>query len=180
LKILTIVGARPQFIKAYPVSKAISEYKNIEEVLLHTGQHYDFNLPQIFFSELSLKEPDYNLGVGSASHGKQTGEMLRGIENVIEKESPDLILIYGDTNSTLAGALSGAKCHIPVAHVEAGLRSFNLKMPEEVNRILADRISTYLFCPTENSVNNLMNEGFGNFRYQGFKFEKPQVIFLAM
>jgi len=177
LKILTIVGARPQFIKAYPVSKAISENKNIEEVLLHTGQHYDFNLSQIFFSELSLKEPDYNLGVGSASHGKQTGEMLRGIENVIEKESPDLILIYGDTNSTLAGALSGAKCNIPVAHIEAGLRSINMKMPEEINRILADRISTYLFCPTQNAFNNLMNEGFGNFKYKGFKFEKPQVIF---
>ncbi|NMA30876.1 MAG: UDP-N-acetyl glucosamine 2-epimerase, partial [Candidatus Methanofastidiosa archaeon] len=119
MKILTIVGARPQFIKSYPVSRAISENKNVEEILLHTGQHYDFNMSKIFFSQLSLKEPDYNLGVGSGSHGKQTGEMLKSIESVIIKESPDLILIYGDTNSTLAGALSGAKCHIPVAHVEA-------------------------------------------------------------
>jgi len=177
LKILTIVGARPQFIKAYPISKAISENNNVEEILLHTGQHYDFNMSKIFFSELSLKEPDYNLGVGSASHGKQTGEMLKGIENVITKETPDLILIYGDTNSTLAGALSGAKSQIPVAHIEAGLRSYNLKMPEEINRILADRISTYLFCPTETAVNNLMREGFGGFNYEGFKFNKPKVIF---
>jgi len=177
LKILTIVGARPQFIKSYPVSKAISEHKNLEEVLLHTGQHYDFNMSKIFFSELALKEPDYNLGVGSLSHGKQSGEMLKGIEKVIMKEAPDLILIYGDTNSTLAGALSGAKCHIPVAHVEAGLRSYNMKMPEEINRVLADRISTYLFCPTKNAVDNLAKEGFGNFDYEGFKFKKPKVIF---
>ena len=177
MKILTIVGARPQFIKAYPVSKAISEHKNVEEILLHTGQHYDFNMSKIFFSELSLKEPDYNLGVGSGSHGKQTGEMLKGIEDVIAKESPNLILIYGDTNSTLAAALAGAKCQIPVAHIEAGLRSYNLKMPEEINRILADRISTYLFCPTETAVNNLIKEGFSNFNYQGFKFNKPKVIF---
>ena len=176
MKILTIVGARPQFIKSYPVSKAISEHKNVEEVLLHTGQHYDFNMSKIFFSQLSLKEPDYNLGVGSASHGKQTGEMLNGIEGVIKKESPDLILIYGDTNSTLAGALSGAKCHIPVAHIEAGLRSYNMKMPEEVNRVLADRISSYLFCPTETSVGNLVKEGFGSFKYQGSKLKKPKVI----
>jgi UDP-GlcNAc3NAcA epimerase len=176
LKILTIVGARPQFIKAYPVSKAISEKKDIEEVLLHTGQHYDFNMSKIFFSQLSLKEPDYNLGVGSGTHGKQTGEMLKGIEDVILKESPNLILIYGDTNSTLAGALSGAKCQIPVAHVEAGLRSYNMRMPEEINRILADRISSYLFCPTETAVNNLIKEGFSNFNYEGFIFKKPKVI----
>lgn len=176
MKILTIVGARPQFIKSYPVSKAISENKNIKEILLHTGQHYDFNMSKIFFSQLSLKEPDYNLGVGSGPHGKQTGEMLKSIENVIIKESPDLILIYGDTNSTLAGAISGAKCHIPVAHVEAGLRSYNMKMPEEINRILSDRISTYLFCPTETAVNNLMKEGFGSFKYEGFKFNEPKVV----
>lgn len=176
MKILTIVGARPQFIKSYPISKAISEYEDIKEVLLHTGQHYDFNMSKIFFSQLSLKEPDYNLGVGSGPHGKQTGEMLKGIENVILKESPDLILIYGDTNSTLAGAISGAKCQIPVAHVEAGLRSYNMKMPEEINRILSDRISTYLFCPTETAVHNLMKEGFDSFNYEGFKFNKPKVI----
>ena len=177
MKILTIVGARPQFIKAYPVSKAISEHKNVEEILLHTGQHYDFNMSKIFFSELSLKEPDYNLGVGSGSHGEQTGEMLKGIEDVITKESPNLILIYGDTNSTLAAALAGAKSQIPVAHIEAGLRSYNLKMPEEINRILADRISTYLFCPTETAVNNLMKEGFEKFNYEGFKFKKPKIVF---
>ncbi|NMC60969.1 MAG: UDP-N-acetyl glucosamine 2-epimerase, partial [Candidatus Methanofastidiosa archaeon] len=176
MKILTIVGAMPQFIKSYPISKAISEYEDIKEVLLHTGQHYDFNMSKIFFSQLSLKEPDYNLGVGSGSHGKQTGEMLKGIENVILKESPDLILIYGDTNSTLAGALSGVKSQIPVAHIEAGLRSYNMKMPEEINRILSDRISTYLFCPTETAVHNLMKEGFDSFNYEGFKFNKPKVI----
>lgn len=176
MKILTIVGARPQFIKSYPISKAISDYQDIEEVLLHTGQHYDFNMSKIFFSELSLKEPKYNLGVGSGAHGKQTGEMLKGIEEIILKESPDLILIYGDTNSTLAGALSGAKCQIPVAHVEAGLRSYNMKMPEEINRLLADRISSYLFCPTEVAVNNLIREGYNNFNFEGFIFKKPKIV----
>ncbi len=176
MKILTIVGARPQFIKSYPVSKAISENNEVQEILLHTGQHYDFNMSKIFFSELSLKDPDYNLGVGSSSHGRQTGEMLQGIEKIIMKESPNLIIVYGDTNSTLAGALSAAKCHIPVAHIEAGLRSYNLKMPEEINRILTDRISSYLFCPTETAVNNLVKEGFNNFNYEGFIFRKPTII----
>lgn len=177
MKILTVVGARPQFIKSYPVSNALSFERDIEEILLHTGQHYDFNMSKVFFSELDLKEPDYNLEVGSGPHGKQTGEMLKGVEDIIYKESPDLILIYGDTNSTLAGALAGAKCHIPVAHIEAGLRSFNLRMPEEVNRILADRVSTYLFCPTETSVKNLEMEGFSKFKYEGFKFKNPKVVF---
>lgn len=176
MKILTILGARPQFIKSYPVSKVILDYEEIEEVILHTGQHYDFNMSKIFFSQLTLKEPKYNLGVGSGTHGKQTGEMLKGIEKIILKESPDIVLIYGDTNSTLAGALSGAKCQIPVAHVEAGLRSYNRKMPEEINRILADRISSYLFCPTETAVNNLAKEGFNNFKYEGFIFKKPKII----
>lgn len=178
MKILTIVGARPQFIKSYPISKTVDKYNGeIQEVLLHTGQHYDFNLSKIFFSQLSLKEPNYNLNVGSGPHGAQTGLMLEGIEKIILKEAPDLVLIYGDTNSTLAGAIAGAKCQIPVAHIEAGLRSFNLKMPEEINRILADRVSTYLFCPTENSVNNLKNEGFEKFNYSNFKCNGPKIVF---
>lgn len=177
MKILSIVGARPQFIKSYPISRAIESYKGeIKEILLHTGQHYDFNLSKIFFNQLCLKEPDYNLGVGSNKHGKQTGEMIEGIEKIITKETPDLALIYGDTNSTLAGSIAAAKCQIPVGHIEAGLRSFNLKMPEEVNRVLADRISSYLFCPTINAVNILKREGFEKFNYSNSKFNKPKII----
>jgi len=177
LKILSIVGARPQFIKSYPISKAISKNNQIQEILLHTGQHYDYNMSKIFFNQLLLKEPDYNLEVGSGPHGKQTGEMLEGIERIIFKENPDLVLIYGDTNSTLAGALSGVKCQIPVAHIEAGLRSYNMKMPEEINRILADRISSFLFCPTKNAVENLKSEGFEKFNYFDSKFSKPNIYF---
>ena len=167
MKIVTVVGARPQFIKAAPVSRAIEGYNkqgvsgasSILEVLVHTGQHYDDNMSQVFFRELELRNPEYNLGVGSGSHGDQTGEMLKRIEGVLVKERPDYVLVYGDTNSTLAGALAAVKLHIPVAHVEAGLRSYNKQMPEEINRVLTDHVSTLLFCPTETSMKNLAREG---------------------
>lgn len=158
-KILTIVGARPQFIKAVAVSKALLRYSKVQEVMVHTGQHFDQNMSDIFFNELKIPKPTYNLAIHGGLHGQMTGRMLESIENVMKEEKPDVVLVYGDTNSTLAGALAAAKLHIPVCHVEAGLRSFNKRMPEEINRLLTDHMSTLLFCPTLTSVSNLEQEG---------------------
>ncbi len=165
MKVLTIVGARPQFVKAAVISREIAVYNagmtggGIEEVIVHTGQHHDVNMSDVFFDEMHIPAPDYNLGICGCPHGAMTGRMLEQIEKVIMTVKPRCVLVYGDTNSTLAGALAAVKLHVPVAHVEAGLRSFNMKMPEEINRVLTDRVSSLLFCPTETAVNNLLREG---------------------
>ena len=163
MKILTILGARPQFIKAGSISREILKHSNIKEVIVHTGQHYDTNMSDIFFDEMKIPKPNYFLGIGGKSHGAMTGQMIEKIEEVVVKENPDWIIVYGDTNSTLAGALVASKLHIKLAHIEAGLRSFNMQMPEEVNRILTDRVSNILFCPTNAAIKNLKNEGYDNF-----------------
>ncbi len=162
MKILTIIGARPQFIKAATLSRLIKQNDGVDEVIVHTGQHYDSSMSKVFFKELELEEPDYNLGIGGLSHGAMTGRQLEKIESVLVKEKPDMVIVYGDTNSTLAGALAAVKEQIPVAHIEAGMRSFNRTMPEEINRILTDHASDLLFAPTRVAVLNLQREGLGD------------------
>lgn len=157
-KIVTILGARPQFIKASTVSRVLSQQSVCSETLVHTGQHFDNNMSDIFFDELDIPKPKYNLGIGGGSHGQMTGRQLEAIEKILLEEKPNWVVVYGDTNSTLAGALAAAKLHIPIAHIEAGLRSFNKKMPEEVNRVLTDHVSSLLFCPTKQAVENLKKE----------------------
>jgi UDP-GlcNAc3NAcA epimerase len=167
MKIITIIGARPQFIKAAAVSRAINKFnseneKQINEIIVHTGQHFDENMSKIFFDQMQIPKPDYNLDINSLGHGAMTGKMLEEIEKIVINEKPYFVLVYGDTNSTIAGALAAKKLHIKVVHVEAGLRSFNMEMPEEINRILTDRISDILFCPTDSAIQNLKNEGYDN------------------
>lgn len=165
-KIVTILGARPQFVKAAVLSRVIQEKKQLEEVIVHTGQHFDANMSEVFFNEMEIPKPAYNLDINSLGHGAMTGQMLEKIEAILKEEKPDAVVVYGDTNSTIAGSLAAKKMHIKVVHIEAGLRSFNMKMPEEVNRILTDRISDLLCCPTDSALANLKNEGFENLPIQ--------------
>lgn len=159
MKIVTVLGARPQFIKAAAFSRTVLNRTKIEEIIVHTGQHYDQNMSDVFFEEMDIPKPKYMLHTGGKTHGAMTGQQLEKIEDILINEKPDIVLVYGDTNSTLAGALAAIKLHIPIAHVESGLRSFNRKMPEEINRILTDQISDFLFVPSESAKNNLLNEG---------------------
>lgn len=159
MKIITILGARPQFVKAAAFSRYVQQYSDVQETIVHTDQHYDQNMSESFFRELDIPNPKYHLGCGGLSQGAMTGRMLEKVEEILKEEKPNVVMVYGDTNSTIAGALAAVKMHIPVAHVEAGLRSFNMKMPEEVNRVLTDRISDFLFCPSEKAVQNLLKEG---------------------
>lgn len=177
IKILTIIGARPQIIKAAALSRAIKNKfaDQILEVIVHTGQHYDENMSQVFFDELNIPQPNYNLNVGSGSHGKQSATMLEGIEEILLKERPDCIILYGDTNSTLAGAVAASKIQIPVIHIEAGLRSYNKAMPEEINRIVCDHVSTLLFSPTKAGYANLLKEGFKENNKAPYTFDNPKI-----
>ncbi len=177
IKIVTIIGARPQIIKAAALSRAIKTKYNtqITEIIVHTGQHYDANMSQVFFEELQIPQPNYNLNVGSGSHGKQTAIMITGIEEILIAEKPNAIILYGDTNSTLAGAIAASKIYIPVVHIEAGLRSYNKAMPEEVNRIMADHISTLLFSPTKTGFSNLLNEGFKQNNSAPYSANNPKI-----
>jgi UDP-GlcNAc3NAcA epimerase len=178
IKIVTIIGARPQIIKAAALSRAIRDKYSgeISEVIIHTGQHYDKNMSNVFFNEMGIPEPDYNLGVGSGSHGRQTAAMIEKIEDILMKEKPAFVILFGDTNSTLAGSVAAAKIHIPIAHIEAGLRSFNKSMPEEINRIVCDHTSTLLFTPTRAGLNNLIREGFKPHNKPPYTTDNPGVF----
>jgi len=169
MKVVTILGARPQFIKAASVSREFEKYDEIKEIIVHTGQHFDVNMSDVFFKEMHIPRPSYNLGVNGKNHGAMTGEMLEKIESILLEEKPDWVIVYGDTNSTLAGALAASKLNIKIAHIEAGLRSYNMNMPEEINRILTDRISNLLFCPTDSAIENLKKEGFENYNCEMIK-----------
>ncbi|WP_317897948.1 non-hydrolyzing UDP-N-acetylglucosamine 2-epimerase [Aurantibacillus circumpalustris] len=177
LKLVTIIGARPQIIKAAALSRAIKNNfsSQLQEIIVHTGQHYDANMSQVFFDELGIPAPNYNLNVGSGNHGKQTAIMLAGIEEVLVKEQPNAIVLYGDTNSTLAGAIAASKIHVPVVHIEAGLRSYSKAMPEEVNRIMCDHVSTFLFSPTKTGFDNLVKEGFNKNAVAPFTADNPKI-----
>ena len=178
MKIVTLIGARPQIIKAAALSRAIKNRFSgeIQEIIIHTGQHYDTNMSQVFIDELGIPEPDYNLNIGSGSHGVQTAGMITGTEKILLLENPDYLVLYGDTNSTLAGAIAASKIHVPIVHIEAGLRSFNKSMPEEINRIMADHASTLLFSPTETGIRNLVREGFEKENRPSFTADHPGIF----
>jgi UDP-GlcNAc3NAcA epimerase len=174
--IFNIIGARPQFMKYFPISQAIKRYdSSVTDILVHTGQHYDYRMSEVFFDELGIRKPDYHLGVGSGSHGSQTGKIIERTEELLFQHKPDAVVIYGDTNSTIAGAIVASKLNIPIAHVEAGLRSYNKIMPEEINRILSDHVSTFLFCPSKRAVQNLQHEGFRSIHNNGDLIELHNV-----